>query len=145
MKTNKGNIKKELQDLKAENLLKHFEQRQDIPKDYFENIAANVQKEIKVQKLNFKRIIIPIAIAAAFLILIAMPLLKPSNQKIDWNQFSKNDFEYYIKQNIEEFTEEEIASISALPENSIFINTEYSNKELEYYFLDMDIQDEELF
>jgi len=150
MKTNKADIKKELQDLKAENLLKQFDKNQEIPTGYFENLSINVLKEIKAKEtkmkiFSFRKMLLPISIAAVLIILIAIPLLKQTNQNINWNQFSENDFENYIKQNIEEFSDEEIASISFLPELSIFINTEYSNEELEEYLLDMDILEEQLF
>jgi len=150
MKTNKEHIKKELLELKANRLLTHLDENQDIPNDYFDTLSAQVfekikQTETKTNKVRIKKIFLPLSIAATLLVLIALPLLKPTKSTVEWSQYSQNDFKQYIEQNIDDFSEEEIASVSELSDQSLFINTEYSDEELEEYLLELDIQEEELF
>lgn len=152
METNKNNIKNELQELKAEQLLKHLVDKNNIPKDYFENLSFNVISDLKEEDLNNKplrkksiNIFIPFAIASAVILFFAIPLLTNTQKNISWNQFSQNDFRKYIEENITDFSEEEIASISDLSEISLLINTPYSNEELEDYLLELEIEEEELF
>lgn len=148
MKTNKDHIIEELQELKAGSLLNQFEDRQDIPEGYFENLSKDftvnidvAEKNIKIKKVSIRKIFFSISIAAALLILIAVPLLNNNSQTIDWNQLSSSDLERYLEENIDEFSDEEIASVSALSDNSIFMDSEYSDEILEEYLSEMDLEE----
>lgn len=148
MKTNKEHIIEELQELKAGSLLNQFEDRQDIPEGYFENLSKDftvnidvAEKNIKIKKVSIRKIFFSISVAAALLILIAVPLLNNNSQTIDWNQLSSSDLERYLEENIDEFSDEEIASVSALSDNSIFMDSEYSDEILEEYLSEMDLEE----
>lgn len=150
MKKNKEHIVEELQELQAENLLKHKESMQDIPADYFENLSkdflASVQgKEDKAptKTVSFRKVFLSLSIAAALLVLLAIPLFNSNAnvEEVNWDQLSSTDIENYIEENIYEFSDEEIASVIALSDNSIFMETEFSDEILEEYLTEMDIEE----
>lgn len=150
MKMNKENIIEELQDLKAENLLNQMEASQDIPADYFENLSKDFLAKVKAEeskvpakKVSIRRFFLPFSIAAALLISVAIPLLNNNSktETVTWDQFSTSDFQSYIEENIGEFSDEEIASVAILSDNSIFMDTEISNEILEEYLTEMDVEE----
>jgi len=150
METNKKNIAKELKELKADNLLTHYIENNDLPEDYFNNLGSEVFSKLKNEfpekkTFSIKKIFLPVAIAASLMLLLALPIINKTNSQVEWNQYSSLDFKDYIEQNIEEFTTEEIASVASFENFSIFSNTNFSQEELEEYLLDVNIEEEDLF
>lgn len=148
MKTNKEHIIDELQDLKAEKLLNQFEANQEIPEGYFENLSKNFIATVAVEQIktptkivNIKKLFLTVSVAAALLILLAVPLFTNNLQNVNWDQLSSADFEDYLEENIDEFSDEEIASVSIFSDNSIFMNSEFSDEILEEYLLEMDLEE----
>ena len=148
MKTNKKHIIEELQELKAESLLSQFNENQDMPEGYFENLStdflANISKEenkVQTKIVSIRKIFLTTSIAAALFVLLAIPLFKDNSQTVSWDQFSSADFVDYLEDNIDEFSDEEIASVSVLSDNSIFLDAEYSDELLEEYLLEMDLEE----
>lgn len=151
MNTENENIKKELLEIEANQLLNQIEKNQDIPKDYFNNLSSNVFDKIsniKVEKKRNKFSIIkifPYALAASLVLLFAISFNNNTQKiKTEWNQFSNLDYKNYIEQNIEDFSDEEIASISNISE-SFLVENKFSEEELEDYLLNSEFQGEELF
>jgi hypothetical protein len=148
MKTNKKHIIEELQELKAESLLSQFNENQDMPEGYFENLStdflANISKEenkVQTKIVSIRKIFLTTSMAATLLVLLAIPLFKDNSQTVSWDQFSSSDFVDYLEDNIDEFSDEEIASVSVLSDNSIFLDAEYSDELLEEYLLEMDLEE----
>lgn len=148
MKTNKKHIIEELQELKAESLLSQFMENQDMPEGYFENLStdflANISKEenkVQTKIVSIRKIFLTTSIAAALFVLLTIPLFKDNSQTVSWDQFSSADFVDYLEDNLDEFSDEEIASVSVLSDNSIFLDGEYSDELLEEYLLEMDLEE----
>tara|TARA_B110000495_G_C22740438_1_gene434136 strand:+ start:63 stop:518 length:456 start_codon:yes stop_codon:yes gene_type:complete len=148
MKINKAHLKEELQELKAEKLLSQLEENQDIPVAYFENLSSDFLVKIKQEEVagltrkgRIRKLFLSVSIAAALLIFLAIPLLPKNTQTIDWAQVSSSDLVDYLEQNIDEFSDEEIASVSVLSDNSIFRNTAYSDEVLEEYLSGMNLEE----
>jgi len=143
------NIKQELKELNAEKLFEQFNENKDIPSNYFDNfsknslIAIKEKESKKTREIKFIKYLIPFSLVASILLLITITLNKAQKDN-NWTQLSNKEIIQYIEQNIDEFSDEEIASISNISEKS-FINIEFTDSELEEILLEMNIQEDELF
>lgn len=147
MKDNKEHIINELEQLNAQELKKIKMDEIKIPEYFFEEMQANVLKEIKNEAPKTKIFrLAPLAIAASLVLLVAYVLnLNPTTETDYWSSVSNTDLTYYVENNLEDFSEDEILASVTSTDYSILSNSSISNEELSEYLLDSDIDEEEFY